>query len=590
MAIENLDIDSRTTEELYDWFRKGNLIVNRRYQRKLVWSLDEKVSLISSMLQQYPIPLLLFVAVNDQREILDGMQRLEAIMSFIEQRFSLNGYYFNLDSIALTKELKDSNILEQKEPVLDRENSASIARYRFAISEYTSSEENIDEVFRRINSNGKILSKQELRSAGSLSNFSELVRSISTTIRGDTSHSDIMNLNKMHKVSICNDRLDYGISIENHFYIKHHVLTRRSIRDSDDEELIANILGYILLEEKPTSGSTSLDTFYGQGNSSHAIELRKQLENSIQTKNIESIKSNILYVYEQIINLYENRQDTFRSHILGSANTSQECPRYYQAVFLAFYDLFFNKNMQISDADGLFKQLGNAGNSVIVVTDGGRWASSAREKSVNDLVALIVRYFQPSPRKYVNHAWMTEIRTLLTNSRTEQPSYDFKQGFVNLSGQGEFDENCLINVIQTCVAINNISKSSNGYVLIGISETISTASRIKELYGVKAIEFNGFYINGIDHEANIIAKDMDGYFLQIKQKIQAMNFTETLKQQLLRDIELCSYNGLHILKLKVKNTGEVCHFDDEYYIRQGTSTEKVTSAAQTNALFKSYLS
>ncbi|MGL9607605.1 hypothetical protein Q7I56_21945, partial [Escherichia coli] len=60
MPNENLDIDSRTTEQLYEWYLQGNLIVNRRYQRKLVWSLEEKTSLISSMLQQYPIPLLLF--------------------------------------------------------------------------------------------------------------------------------------------------------------------------------------------------------------------------------------------------------------------------------------------------------------------------------------------------------------------------------------------------------------------------------------------------------------------------------------------------------------------------------------------------
>lgn len=75
--------------------------------------LEEKTALISSMTQQYPIPLLLFVSI-DNKEILDGMQRLEALMSFIEQRFSLNGKYFNLDAIALTKQLKDSGKLQQK--------------------------------------------------------------------------------------------------------------------------------------------------------------------------------------------------------------------------------------------------------------------------------------------------------------------------------------------------------------------------------------------------------------------------------------------------------------------------------------------
>lgn len=54
MANENLDIDSKTAEELYEWYLDDKLIINRRYQRKLVWSLEEKTALISSMTQQYP--------------------------------------------------------------------------------------------------------------------------------------------------------------------------------------------------------------------------------------------------------------------------------------------------------------------------------------------------------------------------------------------------------------------------------------------------------------------------------------------------------------------------------------------------------
>lgn len=55
MANENLDIDSKTAEELYEWYLDDKLIINRRYQRKLVWSLEEKTALISSMTQQYPV-------------------------------------------------------------------------------------------------------------------------------------------------------------------------------------------------------------------------------------------------------------------------------------------------------------------------------------------------------------------------------------------------------------------------------------------------------------------------------------------------------------------------------------------------------
>lgn len=61
-----------------------------------------------------PYPFAIVCFIDNKREILDGMQRLEALMSFIEQRFSLNGKYFNLDAIALTKQLKDSGKLQQK--------------------------------------------------------------------------------------------------------------------------------------------------------------------------------------------------------------------------------------------------------------------------------------------------------------------------------------------------------------------------------------------------------------------------------------------------------------------------------------------
>lgn len=42
MARDLLDIDSKTIEELYDWYISENLLVNRRYQRKLVWGISEK--------------------------------------------------------------------------------------------------------------------------------------------------------------------------------------------------------------------------------------------------------------------------------------------------------------------------------------------------------------------------------------------------------------------------------------------------------------------------------------------------------------------------------------------------------------------
>lgn len=590
MARDLLDIDSKTIEELYDWYISENLLVNRRYQRKLVWGIDEKVSLISSILREYPIPLLLFVKIGDKREILDGMQRLEALMSFIEQRFSVAGAYFDLDSTALTKELKDNKSLLQKQPVMSREISTKFARYKFAISEYSSTSDDIDEVFRRINSSGKTLSKQELRSAGCLSNFSELVRKISILIRGDTSHGDLLKLNAMSKISIGGDGLEYGVSIDEHFYIKSHILLRRSIRESADEELLANMLAYILLDDKPTSGSISLDGFYGLHDTPHTQEQRQLIETAIQLKDSEELEKKFVYTFELIRDLFEDNDATFKAHILGSESTTQECPRYYQAVFLAFYELMFVDQMKVANRTSLFEQLRGTGNTVIKVTEGGRWAAHSRKNSIENLKAILLRHFEPSLEKIEANAWVTEINNILTSSSTEQSFYDFKQGIIRLDGSNEIDIDSVRKIVQTCVAISNIGKNSEGFILIGVADNEPCSKKIEEIYGIQSIHMNGFYVNGIDAEALHRYKKIDVYFSRLKQIIEGLDFEVSLKQQILKDIILCKYHDRHIIKIIIKSVGKVCQYDNGFYLRQGTSTKHLVSADEISALFSNYLS
>ena len=48
------DLASQPTsiQTAYGWFSDNKLIVNRRYQRKLVWTLEEKQRLIESILKK----------------------------------------------------------------------------------------------------------------------------------------------------------------------------------------------------------------------------------------------------------------------------------------------------------------------------------------------------------------------------------------------------------------------------------------------------------------------------------------------------------------------------------------------------------
>ena len=82
----NLSPEIKSIQSLYREFTENRLIVNRKYQRKLVWTLNEKQKLIESILNSFPIPNVLLAKTNEssELEIIDGMQRLHTIMSFIE--------------------------------------------------------------------------------------------------------------------------------------------------------------------------------------------------------------------------------------------------------------------------------------------------------------------------------------------------------------------------------------------------------------------------------------------------------------------------------------------------------------------------
>jgi uncharacterized protein with ParB-like and HNH nuclease domain len=115
------------------------------------------------MIRRYALPLILLAEVEidgaTKYEIIDGMQRLNAMVSFIENKLDVRGLNFDLATMASAKQLFDEGVLFQKEPKFERSVCAQFANYKLPISTYRLEKvEDIDEIFRRINSNGRRLS------------------------------------------------------------------------------------------------------------------------------------------------------------------------------------------------------------------------------------------------------------------------------------------------------------------------------------------------------------------------------------------------------------------------------------------------
>ena len=182
--------------ELYRQYRTTKLIVNSRYQRKLVWTLIEKQKLIESILKKYPIPAILIAERDGEPgtyEIIDGLQRLQAILSFIETSFpDLDNRYFNVNDFPTAKKNLDDGLFEKNEAgehLTAKETSISLD-YTLALSVMrNASDAEINDVFDRINTYGHRLSDQERRQAGVQNPFSNMVRTISCKLRGDVSHN-----------------------------------------------------------------------------------------------------------------------------------------------------------------------------------------------------------------------------------------------------------------------------------------------------------------------------------------------------------------------------------------------------------------
>lgn len=562
-------------QRVYNDYNSGKFIVNRRYQRKLVWDVEDKQKLIDTILKGFPIPLFLLARGKhggaDSLEIIDGMQRLNAIFSFINQDFAFQGEYFDLKTMVESQELLDTNKLSQKTPVMTREKCVQIATYTIAISEFASSkEEFIDEVFRRINSNGKFLSPQEVRSAGAITPFAELVKHLSQKIRGDVSTTDLFPLQKMPEISL-SDNTSRGIFLDSTFWVSNGIFVRQQVRESRDEEIIADMLAYILLGSEARSASEVLDDYYGIHRYEAGESRKEQLEKALLKYGPETLQEHFIYCHNIIKSILAKSGKSFSSLALKNAQAAR-LARYYQCVFLALFKILVIGSKIVSDEQKLISALTGIGER-ISITPGGKWSGTEREANVKIVAGLIEDFFVDNPTlDPAKTSWLTQISNLLTQSKLEQPCYDFKQGFANLSSPDKVDEKCFDGIIQTIAALANQGPKSVGYIIVGIADKKSTADHHKKVSKQEYSELSGHYITGVDFEAEKICKTLDNYQLHIVQKIQNSSLESAVKIQVLNDIRFVAVYNKHCFVIKVKDIGRVTHLNDKFFVRSGANT------------------
>lgn len=591
---QDLTVKGESVERVFGNYIGWRYLVNRRYQRKLVWTLDEKRRFIDSIINGYPVPIVLLAERNipggglSKFEIIDGMQRLNAIFSFIENEYAVRDQFFDLETMASTKAALDRGLLFQREPKMDRDSCVQVASYTLPLSIYEfAGEGDVDEVFRRINSGGRKLSRQELRIAGSTGHFAQAVRMIAAEVRGDVSASDELPLNEMKKISITNRELPYGIDVDELFWIKQGVLTKEQVRESRDEEIIADMLAFMLLDQKPPSRSEVLDEYFGYGGSQNELKRHEQIEAATQRITSEALIVDFQRVLDQLKNTLARSQRTFGKLLLGEQPS--RAPRYFQVVFLAFYKLIVEQNQEVIDAEHLVGLLDGSGAS-INIPEGGRWGAEDRVNLINAAAGRFGPAFGPAsgydPAKV---RWITQMENILRQSHTEQAAYDFKQGFVRLDGNHIFDDESFQKVLKTLAAIANIRQGVKGYVLVGVADNETHARRVGALYGVDPTKFERFFITGVEHEANALGKNLDQFFSEIVAKVKGSALSEPLRDYVARHVKAVRYYDKTVFVFESMAQVDPSNYDGTFFVRHGNALSEVP-ADQYGDLYRRYLS
>lgn len=584
-VMQDLAIRSESVQRLYDLYVSNRFQVNRRYQRKLVWTVEEKQKLIDSMQRDLPLPLVLVAELTSSGEgvleLIDGLQRMNAIFAFLENEFPVEGKYFDLDALADTKLRKDSGQLTQKTPVMDRETSSDIANYTIALSVFRApNQASIEEVFRRINSGGRRLSRQSLRQAGTISPLADLVRVISSQIRGDTSPSDLVPLRRMPQLSVTNYNLDYGVKVDDIFWVQNSVLRREDIRESLDEQLILDLLLDILIDPLPTSGTRLRDSYYSYTDSNNLNSTKEALTatNAVEAFGFDRVVEEFMRAYDEIRGALRVSAKRFAN--LVGVGSGGRAPRYYHGVFIAVYELLSRENLRVKNYQALAKSLDGISNSALSVPGGGGDWTGSSKRTVIDGVKGVLRSSFEGPVQgddLGKFGYASRLETLLSNSLVEQQLFDCKQGLLKLDETRKFDSECLLKIIRTLAAMHNSGPGSMGYVVIGIADKSQHADRVRNLDGVQAALYRGFHVVGIGREALLRGEALNDYWHWILQKISSSDLPNTVSGYVTTNARLVPYQDMAVGILQVKSGSEPIFVDGVLYDRSGSNTVAVPS-------------
>lgn len=573
-------------QSLYAMYREDRLFVNRRYQRKLVWTLEEKQRLIESIVKRYPIPAILIAErkSGDGYEIIDGLQRLHAIVSFIETGFStLDGKYFDVKHFPTAQTNADAGLFltADTQNWISQKDVSAVLDYTLALSVMrNATDDEVNDVFGRINTYGHRLSDQERRQAGVENEFSQMVRLIACGVRGDAS-ADILPLKSMPSISIDLPMVKHGYEVkaDEVVWVEQGVLRSTDLRDSMDEQCIADIAACIVGGQLIERSKDALDAIYDSTTSES-----ERVNNALEVYGGEKFAQEFKFCLDQILTVCNTNGQTKLRNVIFTRATTNAFPAVFAIILIAFHELIVKDGLVISDPAAIKRSLTGLYNRID--TSRGATSPAERRKNIDTVKGLVAGGFVKAEVEnliYGNHATV-DIESAIRRSEIELSDYELKQGMLMLSDNRKIDDSLIEKVLKTLCAIANNGPKRAGKVLIGVTDKDADAQRVKQLDGIEPKKVGKRYVVGVVREAKALGLTVEDYYTKWKNAVKQSPLSPALRDSILSHIDYNSFFGLGVIVFTAPPQKELSYYGDDVYWRNGDSTELATTAKQIAGL------
>jgi hypothetical protein len=321
------------------------------------------------------------------------------------------------------------------------------------------------------------------------------ISGLAAEIRGDAS-KEALTITEMPEISIDSKRVrqNYGLTAKDTFWCKQGILRNTQLRESEDEEMLADIAASILLNEPIARSREVLDELYTTG-----AEIHDKIENALAAYRAERLADEMkatFSVLRETVEAFSQNANALRSIVdPGSANPIKAA---FCAVFMSFFYLLVKQHRSPTDPKAIISALKNLHDDMIETAHYGK--AEDRVKNIDKTTGLIQKYFVHKEPPALQHGpgLALDFENSLRRSSIETSRYEFNQGILRLSPERALDVDLFPRLVQTICAIANVGPDAPGFIYVGVADKETDGQKIELLDKVTPLRVGQRFVVGID--------------------------------------------------------------------------------------------